>query len=485
VAVALAQALLLQGAVPEHALREALYVSVARGVPFASALIETGAVSREALDAHLARSPAPALQRVAPLPDLVERLPPGLCARLLAVPVRRDAITGTVDVAVPDPLEPHGAHEIGFHLDAPVRPVRASTAAIEDALYRLRRPSRPPVRMTLPPAAGSAMPPPARPRDDVEYDSRPTLLDESERAGSMPPPSRGLTLATSSLPPPPAVPRDVRPSYPPQRLSAPPRGGTLPPPRGPMKTPPWGTPVHLPKTEPPLSGFGSEIPIPLTRRAPIAGGTQRPPPMMNPSDAGMGHGYPVDPDSVRTVVEVDRSQPPAGPAPLPAEGRFAAFAPQLPFADATAVLEAIRAGSDRDAVLELVLTATRLVAGRVAIFVVKQSNLVGWLCTPELGDLRALKATALPIDSPTALSQAIHEGSYLGPLRHDASHAPLLSVMKSASRDVAVLPIRVTGRTVAIVLADELGDTMLSTRRIEEIVHAAGEAFTRIVRHRK
>ncbi|MBF5066946.1 hypothetical protein G6O45_27430, partial [Salmonella enterica subsp. enterica serovar Istanbul] len=82
----------------------------------------------------LARSEAPYLRQVVPLAELVDRLPPGLCARLLALPVRRDAITGTVDVVVADAGDPHPGSEIAFHLGAPVRLVRASPAAIEKAL---------------------------------------------------------------------------------------------------------------------------------------------------------------------------------------------------------------------------------------------------------------------------------------------------------------------------------------------------------------
>jgi len=36
-----------------------------------------------------------------------------------------------------------------------------------------------------------------------------------------------------------------------------------------------------------------------------------------------------------------------------------------------------------------------------------------------------------------------------------------------------------------VLVADELGDTMIATRRLEELAHAAGEAFARIVRMRR
>ena len=57
--------------------------------------------------------------------------------------------------------------------------------------------------------------------------------------------------------------------------------------------------------------------------------------------------------------------------------------------------------------------------------------------------------------------------------------------MHGAARDVAAVPIRVSGKTAVVILADELGDTMLATRRLEELARAAGEAFGRIVRMRR
>ena len=81
--------------------------------------------------------------------------------------------------------------------------------------------------------------------------------------------------------------------------------------------------------------------------------------------------------------------------------------------------------------------------------------------------------------------EAVRDGLYLGPIRHDEAHASLLHVMRGASRDVAVVPIRVSGKTAVVLIADELGDTMLATRRLEELARAAGDAFARIVRMRR
>ena len=123
-------------------------------------------------------------------------------------------------------------------------------------------------------------------------------------------------------------------------------------------------------------------------------------------------------------------------------------------------------------------------ARRVAIFVAKRGDYVGWSCTPELGDEGELRAVTVPSEAPTVLAWASAEGSYLGPLDPSA-HGAILAVMGTATRDVAAVPIRVSGKTAAVVVADELGDTMIGTKRLEEIARAAGEALLRVVRAAK
>lgn len=541
----LTKALLLEEAASEAAIAEALFASVTGGVPLVLALSEARAVSLEVLGRYLARTEAPYLRQVVPLPELVDRLPIGLCARLFAVPVRRDAITGTVDVCVADTSDPHPANEIGFHLGAPVRLVRASVPALDDAVRRLRQWSMPP-----PPSRGPASippqthrePPRQQPDDDRIYDSRPRAADSGPspfKGGTLPPsPFKGGTM-----PPPPAsagigyaphAPHDrldflpseaLRPSrLPPSDRQAhvvptsPAAQGhaPLPPPslagRRPRDTPPWGTQVHnamtsAPPSDQPKSALGSEIPIPLTRRTfnAVSGGTQRPPPLVDPKASGLGEGIPVETSHLREIVEVhDRGrsvapppvampappkQPPAasfipGPPAVPSGGVFAAYA-QMPAADIGEILAALRVAGSRDEVLELVLTGARLVAHKIALFVVKRGGYLGWACTPEFADRTSLQSILVPLESASVFDEAVREGLYLGPIRHDDVHASLLHVMRGASRDVAVVPIRVSGKTAVVIVADELGDTMIATRRLEELAIAAGEAFGRIVRQRR
>jgi hypothetical protein len=91
----------------------------------------------ELLERALDRSDFPAIHTVRPLSDLVRSLPPGMCERLLSLPVHRDTRSDRVDVASVDVLDGHVANEFAFHLGVPVRVLRAPFAEVVAALERL------------------------------------------------------------------------------------------------------------------------------------------------------------------------------------------------------------------------------------------------------------------------------------------------------------------------------------------------------------
>lgn len=452
----LTRALLLEEAASRSGVAEALFVHVSGGVPLVQALVDSGAAPPDTIARVVARSDAPLLRQVAPLDDLVDRLPPGLCARLLAFPVRRDPVTGTVDVAVADPSDPHPASEVSFHLGVAVRVVRAPLGALEEALRRTR------IRLR-------EESPVDRFQEAAEHAERERILELEERHR----PKRSLVLEPDSAPPPEAA--------------------------GRIRTPPWGTPVHVTETRiaslPPKSGYGSEIPIPLTRKslAPVPGGTQRPPPMFDPTRSPLGDGYAIDTTGFTDVVERSRLDMPSsaplgsfipGPPPLPG---FAlnGGGPQLPFPEMNGILAALRNAGSRDEVLELLLTGARMVARKVALFVVKRGGYHGWAGTPELAQRATLSSVFVSLDVPSIFDRAIREDVYLGPIPQDPVHATIARAIGEPTRDVAVVPVRVSGKAAVLVLADELGDTMIGTRRLEELAKSAGEAFARIVRARR
>ena len=389
-----------------------------------------------------------------PLPLLVHQLPAGLCDRLLAVPVRRDARTGTMDIAVVDTRDGHAAED-GVLAESSGAHRSHELAAMEAALRRMK-------------AA----------------------------------PERGM----SSLAPPIWVPSDKSP-------------------RQVAETPLYGTPIARFPTpgddgQPAAAAIvppaALDMPIPLTavRRA-VVREAETPPPIKERSDAAYGHTNRAEsrefptleetlPEPVielRNVKAVSRrfedgtstalpgrvlhtEDAPFSRGPVTARGPYAPNAPVLPFVDAGAILAAMRVADGRDAVIELLLTGVRAVARKVAFFVVKRDALVGLRCTPELGDESNLREVKIPLAAPSILVQALGSpGAQLGRILKIEAHEPLLAVMTALPTEVAVIAVRIARKPALLVLADELGDTMMATRRMEELSQGAGEALARLLRN--
>lgn len=359
----LARSLLLAGAIAPDALARALFATLTDDVAFEEALLSAGAIDEPRLQAELARWDGPTIQNVTPVPELLARLPRGLCRRLLALPIRLDARTGTVDVAVANGHDPHPAAELGHHLHAPVRAVRAPLAALRRALADAGQ-------------AGRGVPPIVLPNGGAAVSART---------------------------------------------------------RKPSRTPLWGTPIVNVDDPPP----STERPIPLVRHA-------QPP---------------------STVRDPERAS--------------------LPLPDLAPVLASLENARDRDAVVAIVLSGVRGVARRVAVLVSKRDAIVGWSCVPEFGSATRLQEVRIPSSLPSVfLAVARSDVSYLGPVASTPPHSALLEVAGTLSSDVAIAPLRVAGRCALLVVADELTDPALSTRHIDAISRAAGDALARILRRR-
>ena len=134
--------------------------------------------------------------------------------------------------------------------------------------------------------------------------------------------------------------------------------------------------------------------------------------------------------------------------------------------------------------LGLVEKSARAVAKRVALMVVRKDALVGWSCSPEFGDLAALRALTISTRPASLLSSVLVGGVYLGPLLGSLG-AAFLQVMHTATRDVAMVAVRVKDKPAVLVICDELGDTLLATRHLDVMAKVAGEALERVVRAKR
>jgi Type II secretion system (T2SS), protein E, N-terminal domain len=404
----LARALLNAEIITPVPLARALYTVATEGVPLTRALLALGVVKEDRLEDELARIDVPTIHHVVPVPELLEQLPAGLCSRLLALPIRRDPRTGTVDVAVVDARDPHAANEIGFFLQAPVRVVRTTLQVLEAALDH----------------TGAPM---------------------SNRAEALAPPMGSPANANQG--PAKKARLEIQPS-------------SYPPPRHPSV----------------------EIPIPLMKRNPL--------PVIE-MEAEEDSPLTVEDD---VVLELRPRRPPVGdhdarqfasPKRMPSVAPLAQQpTPANPFPDSSSVLAAIRSATSRDEILASLLLGIRSVARKAGLLVAKKDSLVGWMCNAELGDISALREVKISLASPSIFATSAAGRTYLGPIYRDRVSAPLLDVMGSTSRDIALTPVRVLGKTAVLVIADELGDTMLGTKAMEDLSKAAGEALARIVRRK-
>ncbi len=435
---ALARSLLLADAVTAEALSQALLVAATRGTSLVRALLATRAVDAMRLEQQLERGDAPTMRHVAPVMSLVQSLPPGLCERLLALPVRRDPRTGTIDVAVVDARDPHPVEEIAFWLRAPVRMVRTSLAAMDSALRKMQE-------------------------KPVEVGPR-----------SLAPP---IWVPPASMPP-----RDITrtPAYGVQAATDPAPITTIPaePPAVPLDDALDETSI----TE--VTDFGvagPNIPFKLTRRSL---------PPLPPELQAATEKRSVPPDLLNEPLELRTpSRKPEAEPVLDLRRRKSiapSNAPPLPFPPAGPALDAIRSAPDRDSILEQVVAGMQVVARKVAVLAVRKEMLVGWTCSPELADRATLRTARISAAVSDVLSSALaSDTAVLARIPKDAAHAPLLAAMKvPPAGEVALVTVRVDGKAVALVLADELLDAAPATERLQEIARVAGQALERLLRER-
>ncbi len=434
----LGRALLLSRTVTPEGLARALGVVVEPGMPLARALVGLGLVSEDDLQEELARSDAqPALTEVHPRLDLLQLLPTGLCNRLAAIPVDVDE-DKTVVIAVLDPRDAYIAEEVGYHLRRRARLVRAPYTILREAL--------------------------------VNY-----------------------ATSVQSVVPPPGVRRERR--------------------RAVSYTPAWGTPVH----EGPASDHGAPhfSSVPAHPPAAVAsvttstrrffGGIHSAPSRPPPAHTDGSPAPDVEPDdpSVDVVYELRRGpnmtltdiepltqrvrEEPAFPLVASLPRVLPAISPEtIPEyqPDPASTLGHLRSAETRDQVLDLVEKSARAVARRVALLVVRKDALVGWSCSPEFGAAAVLRSVSISTRTPSLLNAVLDGEVYLGPLLGSVGRT-LLQIMKTATRDVAIIAVRASTKPVILVVCDELNDTLLATRHLEVMARVAGEAIERVVRARR
>ncbi len=344
---------------------------------FVQAIVASGALTDTALFAELEAMDLPVVHRVVPLLKLCDALPAQLPSRLLALPIRQDSRTQTIDVAAADPLDAHVARELGHHLGAPVRVVGAPLSGLEASLLELAREGTGTREFSV----VSAPPFPRVDRKTPPYLARPAL-DEHQSA---------------SVP----------------RLKA-----------------------------------QSDIPIPLVRRSA---------------------------PKLSTAPRLESIAPATSRAP------FSERPLRERHADPGPVLTALRESATRDELLDLMLNGLAMVSGKAAVFAAKKGEYRGVRASEALASHARVRELSVPTDGPSVFATAALMGHYLGPVPTTPVHDTLREVLGAPCGEIAIIPVRVEGVLALLTLQAELDDTMLATRRAEDVARAAAEALTRIL----
>ncbi len=503
----LGRALLLADAVSPEAMADALLASVRDRVSLVRALLSTQAIAPLRLEEELARTApdAPLLRHPVPVLDLVERLPPHLCSALVAVPVRADAMTGTIDVAVADANDTHAAEEIAFYLSAPVRVVRSPLGAIESAIDQAKHARHVRQQSSAPPSRGTSpisVPPPSPVRPVAKTPPWGSPAFVSPAAEVEPPSERPLPLIAKTAS---------------ERASDAARLRATTARSEAMATP------------------GADIPVPLLRRLTPGAGLvalaraaqeldeeddpvvelRRPKPSSMPPEVIAIEKVPSPsvllPPPAAKVTKVGLVAP---AAPVPHAGVPVASLVASPVVSpvaslAVATLDPTRglSGEDRsitqpstplnqllremakvtarDPLLELVLIAVRPSAHKAALFAVKKDAYVGWMCTSDFGDRHQLALLQIDARKASFLSTTAAAGTYMGPLPRNDVHAPLTKFIKSREPEILGVAIKAAGRPVVLLIAHEVPEPLKAMTVLSEVARIAGESLERIVRAKR
>lgn len=415
--------LLSSGAATGDQVQSALFAHVTQDIPFLRALLQLG-VDADAIDLESERSGAPRLRSVAPAFDLIRRLPSTLCERLLAVPVRADPITTTVDVAAADPFDAHVQREFSFHLGAPVRVVNAPLHAVEAALVQVAEELRPPANVrqrTRTPVFGSAVPRFALPIRKVSSEIPIPLVRRSKPPASPPPPPQEPPEEADDADDPGRITQDAIVLDPGSLPAARPSHGAL-----------WSSSATS------IDADSFDIKIPKDAAVPDI----EPPPETSPL-------------LTEAIVGVERA------------------------------LDELDRAPTRDEVVLATLRGMAAVARRVGVFAVRRDAFTGWACTRSFASESDFRSVRIDRRDDTVFAHAAAEGWYVGAIPGTAAHREILSFVPDPDAEVAVVAVRLLGRAAMLILATQMIDTMIATRTAERLAQASAKALIRVLRAEK
>ena len=170
----------------------------------------------------------------------------------------------------------------------------------------------------------------------------------------------------------------------------------------------------------------------------------------------------VDPSKLRSVAP----PPPRSQRPAPVGG----------------IVSAIRATRDRDEVVELACQGALTVSRAAVLLALRKSVLKGWGGSGAGLSRDGVRNLWIPTHSPSVFRDVVaHAEPFRGPHGTTAADGLFRAALERRGGELVVQPVRVAGKVVAVLAADDLRHGDEGVERIEILARAVGEAFERII----
>jgi hypothetical protein len=436
----------------------ALQDASARGISLVESLADRIPGALGILETEFSRWSGP-LTTSAPVDvPLMQRLPAGICERLLAVPLAERDPLDRVRLAVVDPYDSHVLSEFAFCLSVAVTPVRIAYTTFAGLLVAWRNANGvADVNVLL----------------DVPDDATPAFGTRALRMGRKPPrPRPGLSSDLGGC-----AGRMVRRGFslPPLEVPASESEQPIPLVRTTMPPVPASLhPVRLIRTTKPLEP-ADEQPLALVHTITAAPGR---------SDHSSVEPAAQSPASSRRDSEPVLQLLKQKPAPsirrisLPAPPRFAQYSVERP----EALLALLDEAKTPRRLIELLREALGRMAPCQAYFSLRAGrHVLEWASGAE-----SMGQAVLTPDQETLLGNACQAGYYLGPLPPDGANRALGAMLGLRAREeIYVTPINVTNRPALVVVVGRFDEPFAVTRWVDSVAARASQVLERLIRQKK
>ncbi|MBA4371555.1 MAG: hypothetical protein C0402_01695 [Thermodesulfovibrio sp.] len=111
---------------------------------------------------------------------------------------------------------------------------------------------------------------------------------------------------------------------------------------------------------------------------------------------------------------------------------------------------------DKDDVGKIILNETKPYAKRIAMFMLRGEQIIGW----KGREITVDGFSVIPEAGSVFLEAQKLNGPYKGPLQNNSGNAPLISRLGGAPSECCVIPVMMKGKLVAFIYADNEGDAV-------------------------